>query len=138
MDGLDEPWVACRFFSAGPEPREEYGYARRGLALTHAGWADNRRITRWTLWHIGSGGRLAEFTGDVATVFPAAYAVAECADWTAFDMPQGWRQTDPDAPSKLAAVLEMHPEASPVRVVDAVTDDQARAVVAAREALDRG
>jgi hypothetical protein len=135
-----ERWTPAKFYRAipGGEPIEEWGYEWRGLTLRHAGWASPRTATQWALIHIGSGGTIARFTGNVATVFPVATAIAECSDFTLFDLPDGWRQTDPDLAQKIAAICEAHPEASPDTSFEAVeiSDADARAVIAAREKRD--
>lgn len=131
-------WQPARFFRAKPggDPVEVSGYEWRGLGLRHSGWATPRTETRWTLTHLGSGAGLVRFTGDVATVFPVAGEIALCGDWTLFDLPEGWRQTDPDLPAKVAAILDAHPEARPDTAFEGrvVSDADARAVIAAREA----
>ena len=132
------PWRPARFFRAipGGAPVEAHGYEWRGLALRHSGWATPRTETRWTLVHIGSGASIVRFTGDVATVFAAPGEIALCGDWTLFDLPEGWRQTDPELPAKVATILAAHPEARPDVAFAGVriTDADARAVIAAREA----
>lgn len=130
-------WQPTRFFRAVPggDPVQAHGYEWRGLALRHSGWATPRTQTRWALVHLGSGGTFARFVGDVATVMPVAGEIALCSDWTLFDLPDGWRQTDPDLPAKVAAILNAHPEARPDTAFEGrvVSDADARAVVAARE-----
>lgn len=131
------PWRPVRFFRANPggDPVEVHGYEWRGLALRHSGWATPRTATRWTLTHLGSGGALARFMGDVATVFPVASEIALCGDFTLFDLPDGWRQTDPDLPAKVGAILAAHPEVRPdtASAGRVISDADARAVIAARE-----
>lgn len=131
-------WRPAWFFEArvGGAPVKVHGYEWRGLAMWHTGWATPRTATRWMLVHLGSGGAVARFTGDIATVMPVAGEIAECGDWTLFDLPEGWRQTDPDLPAKVAAILDAHPEARPESdwPDGRVSDDDARAVIAAREA----
>lgn len=131
-------WRPVRFFRAvsGGAPVETWGYEWRGLALRHSGWATPRTETRWALVHLGSGGAFVHFAGDVATVMPVAGEIAECSDWTLFDLPEGWRQTDPDLPAKVGAILMAHPEARPDTAFPAtvISDADARAVIAAREA----
>ena len=67
-------WQPARFFRAvaGGAPVEVHGYEWRGLAMWHTGWRTPRTETRWTLTHLGSGGAIARFVGDVATVGPVA------------------------------------------------------------------
>jgi hypothetical protein len=133
------PWAPARFFRAipGGEPLEVHGYENRGLALRHSGWATPRSETQWTLVHVGSGGALMRFTGSVATVMPVASEIAECSDWTLFDLPDGWRQTDPELPAKVGAICEAHPEARPDTAFEAevISISDARAVIEARESV---
>lgn len=130
-------WLPAKFHRAVPngEPVEEWGYEWRGLALRHSGWATPRTRTRWSLIHVGSGGTIMRFTGDVASVFPVAGKIAECGDFTLFDLPEGWRQTDPELPAKIGAICAAHPEAFPDTSFFGVliSADDARAVIAARE-----
>ena len=136
---MSEPWKPLQFFRAVPGgiPLEDWGYEQRGLALCHAGWANPRTETRWTLIHLGSGGAIMRFVGNVATVMPVASEIADCGDWTLFDLPEGWRQTDPDLPAKVGAICEAHPEARPDTGFSApeISDADARAVIDAREAI---
>lgn len=139
-DELNDSWQPARFYCAVPggAPVEEWGYKRRGLALRHSGWANPRSETRWTLIHLGSGGPVASFVGNVSTVMPVAGEIATCTDWTLFDLPEGWRQTDPDLPAKVEAICEAHPEARPDTSsrTETISDADARAVIAAREDVD--
>jgi hypothetical protein len=135
-----DAWRPARFWRAVPggEPVEEWGYECRGLALRHAGWATPRTETRWTLIHIGSGGSIMRFTGSVAAVMPVAGEIAQASDWTLFDLPEGWRQTDPELPAKVGAICEAHPEARPDTsfVASKISDTDARAVIEARESVN--
>ena len=92
-------WRPAQFYHAmpGADPAKVWGYEWRGLALRHAGWAEPRSATRWTLLHIGSGTEIMRLTGSVATVMPVAGEVAECSDWTLFDWRYGSCQTQPSA-----------------------------------------
>lgn len=130
-------WTPACFFRAVPSgaPVEERGYLYRGLALKHHGWAMPRSRTRWTLIHIGSGSAVMCFVGSVSTVMPVAGEIAECTDWTLFDLPDGWKQTDPELPAKVKAICEAHPEACPELESDGrqVSAEDARAVIEARE-----
>lgn len=127
-------WTPAKFYRAVHDgtPVEEWGYEWRGLVLRHSGWATPRTKTRWSLMHIGSGGTIMRFTGNIATVFPVAGEIAECGDFTLFDLPDGWRQTDPELPIKIAAICDAHPEAFP-DTSPAISADDARAVIEARE-----
>ena len=130
-------WAPATFFRAmpGAAPVEAYGYEHRGLALRHSGWETPRTKTRWSLIHLGSGGTIMRMTGSVATVMPVAKEIAECGDWRLFDLPEGWRQTDPELPAKVGAICLAHPEVFPdtASAADAISDDDARAVINARE-----
>jgi hypothetical protein len=118
----------------GGEPIEANGYVYRGLALLHDGWGLPRTRTLWTLMHIGSGADLHNFAGDVATIFPVAGEIAEAIDWTLFDMPDGWKQTDPSMPEKFAAIIAAHPESNPSPCEGPhATPEDARAVIDLRE-----
>lgn len=130
-------WRPSRFFLAipGGDPREAWGYEGRGVIMRHAGWRTPRSETMWTLYHAGSGSAVARFTGTVSTVMPVASEIAGCSDWTLFDLPEGWRQTDPELPAKVGAILNAHPEARPGTefVAPKISDDDARAVMRAAE-----
>ncbi len=120
--------------SGGPcpaAPRSSYVAMGGGASR----WATPREATRWTLIHLGSGGAIARLTGRVATVMPVAAEIAECSDWTLFDLPEGWRQTDPGLPAKVGAICEAHPEVKPDTAFGGkvITDADARAVIDARE-----
>lgn len=134
-------WMPTKFYRAihGGSPVEESGYMWRGLGLCHSGWATPRTKTRWSLIHIGSGGAIMRFTGNIATVFPVAGEIAECGDFTLFDLPDGWRQTDPDLPAKIGAICDAHPEALPDTsfVGETISVDDARAVISANDAQNR-
>lgn len=110
------------------------GYAEGGLGLHHHGWATPRASTEWTLTHLGSGLAVAHLRGTVATVFPVATAILDLTDWTAFEMAEGWRQTQPDLADLLAAVREAHPGVfrdSPTKVQG--TQDDTRVFIEARD-----
>ena len=135
---MDDIWRPTKFYRAfqGIGPKEEYGYEYRGLILCHAGWGWPRTETVWSLVHAGSGGTFLRLTGTVATVFNVAGEIAECSDFTAYDLPEGWRQTDPDLPAKIGAICNAHPEARPDTSFEGtMTDDDARAVIEARERM---
>lgn len=128
-------WAPAQFYRAvhGGNPVENWGYEWKGLVLRHSGWATPRTKTRWSLIHIGSGGTIMRFTGNVSTIFPVAGEIAECGDFTLFDLPDGWRQTDPDLPAKIGAICASHPEAFPDTSFGTVmSNDDARAVIDAR------
>jgi hypothetical protein len=133
----DEPWRPAQFFRAVPggAPIETWGYERQGLALRHSGWATPRTDTQWTLIHLGSGGAIMRFTGTVAVVMPVAGEIADCSDWTLFDLPDGWKQTDPELPAKVGAICDAHPEARPetAYAADEISEADARAVIQIRE-----
>lgn len=137
LSQLADAWRPATFYRAipGEAPKEERGYEWRGLALRHGGWATPRSETRWTLIHTGSGATIMRFIGSVSVVMPVAGEIAQCSDWTLFDLPEGWKQTDPELPTKVAAIIEAHPEARPERgfVAPAISDSDARAVIEARE-----
>ncbi len=125
-------WVAM---AHGPDVRS--GYVMRGLGLAHDGWATPKQNTRWSLTHIGSGSMICKMQGTVSMVMPVASKIARCGDWTLFDLPDGWQQTDPDLPTKVWAILEAWPGVAPTvgGRSEKTSDDEARAVIAAREAL---
>ena len=133
------PWRPVQFHRAipGKPPVECWGYAQDGLVLYHSGWMTPRTKTQWSLIHIGSGGTILHLTGSVAIVMPVASEIAECGDWTLFDLPDGWKQTDPELPAKVGAICRAHPEARPDTSFDGMTisDTDARAVIELREAL---
>lgn len=130
------PWQYSKFFaSCAGHPVARWGYIHLGLAMCHNGWASPRSETRWMLTHIGSGGQVIQMIGAVRTVMPVASEIANCSDWTLFDLPNGWRQTDPELPAKVGAICKAHPEVMPDTSFPAgeITDDAARAVMAAME-----
>ena len=129
-----ETWVAARYWLACIPPRECSGYVYRGLGLRHEGWAHNRKQTLWRLIHLGSGLNIAVLRGDVRAVFPVASEVAECGDFTLFDLPDGWRQTDPDLQDKVKAILAQHPSVVVAKAPNKGTAEDTRAMIAAREA----
>lgn len=98
----------------GEAPARCHGYTWRGLALHHSGWVTPRIRTEWTLTHIGSGLPLFRMIGNLRTVMPVASEVAECSDFTLFDLPLGWMQTDPDLRAKVLAIMNAHPEVKPL------------------------
>lgn len=123
-------WIAT---SEGVDTRS--GYVMRGLGLGHDGWAKDRRNTEWTLTHIGSGTAVCRIVGSVATVMPVATEIAQCGDWMLFDLPDGWQQTDPELPARVQAILDSQMPGVTLRGRGRqATADEARAVIAAREA----
>lgn len=134
-----DTWKPSSFFKAicGGVPTEQWGYERRGLVMHHSGWATPRTATLWTLTHVGSGAAFLRLTGNVATVMPVAGEIVEASDWTIFDLPEGWRQTDPDLPGKIGAICEAHPEVKPDSgfAGKEISDADARAVIEARETV---
>ena len=139
-DGGDA-WAPGSFWISTEEGVDRVsGYVRKGMGLRHHGWATPLDWTEWTLTHLGSGAAVMDLAGRVAVVFPVASEVADCTDWTAFDLASGWRQVDPDLIERLAAIVEKHrgvvlPEDDDAPLAD---DDSSRQVVAVREASDAG
>ena len=133
---IEQRWLPRQFHVArrSASPLLVSGYVWRGLGLHHRGWGAPRAQTRWSLIHLGSGGCFLRFIGDVATVFPVAGEIARCSDFTLFDLPDGWRQTDPALPAKIGAICQAHPEAFPDSQFAGweVLDEEARAVIDAR------
>ena len=131
-------WAPSGFFIATTiGPLTVQGYVWRGLGLHNSGWGAPRTKTKWTLTHLGSGALLGKFTGDVSAVFPIAAKIAQCGDFTLFDLPDGWQQTDPALREKVAEIMAAHPEVLSWGQKGAkITDDNARAVIAAREGAD--
>jgi hypothetical protein len=133
---IDLPWGAGTFLQAkdGVGAVTRSGYLHKGLAIAHDGWGEPRSRTLWTLFHIGSGGAFLQMIGDVATVFPVATEIAECGDWTLFDMPDGWKQTDPELGKKVFDILTKNPQAKPTTAfIRDIDPESHRAVIAARE-----
>lgn len=124
-------WIAT---SSGPDTRS--GYILHGVGLSHDGWAPLRQNTFWSLTHLGSGAAICRMMGTVAMVMPVAAEIAACGDWTLFDLPEGWSQTDPGLLEKMRAVLKKHPRIAMLVSADVApaTADDTRAVIAAREA----
>lgn len=137
---MTDIWPHTSFLRATPggAPVEEWGYKHRGLVMRHHGWATPREDTCWSLVHLGSGGTILRLVGRIAVVMSVAAEIAECSDWTLFDLPDGWKQTDPDLPAKVGAICEAHPEARPDTsfMATPIANEDARAVVAAREAAN--
>ena len=130
-------WSSTTFLISLPSgPAFVSGYTHRGIGMHHDGWRRPRKLTEWTVTHLGSGAIVARLRGDVFTVFPIATAIAECSDWTLFDMPDGWRQTDPDLRAKVRAILEAHADIVLPLTLVKVPDEVARSVIAAREAAN--
>ncbi len=132
-----DTWAPGTFWIAMPNgPDTRSGYVLGGLGLAHDGWAKPSERTHWTLTHIGSGAAICRLAGTVAAVMPVAAEIARCGDWTLFDLPNGWKQTDPKLLLKLVAVLDRHPGIArgPDRSGKVVTPDDARVVIAARDA----
>ena len=132
----NNPWVPGEYFiSSANGPEKVSGYLWRGLCLGRHGWGIPRSKRRWTLTHFGSGGCVTQFIGDDETVFPVASEIAKCSDWTLFDLVNGWKQTDPDLPAKVEAILRAHPETQPgiSEACEFQTDEESRAVILARE-----
>ena len=131
-------WEPAEFWIGYVEgPCRVDGYVWSGLGLAHHGWGVPARTTVWSLIHLGSGSRIGTLVGNVATVFPVASEVAQCGDFTLFDMPYGWMQTDPELSAKARAVFDAHPEVFPEfdKPMDrAMMDESARAVARARDA----
>lgn len=85
------------------------GYTEAGLCIAHSGWGEPRSETQWTLYHWGSGTPLLGLRGMVANVLPFAWDVSRLTDWTAFSLPSGWQQTDPDLDARLRALIAAAP-----------------------------
>lgn len=140
MSGEGWEWGSFRLAMVGAVPVERHGYLYGGLALMHEGLSWLPSETRWTLVHVGSGLGICTFIGSVETVFPVGTAIARCSDWTLFDMPSGWKQTDPELPQKVVALLTANPQARPNQWTTGYRADPgperdaaARAVIEARE-----
>jgi len=133
-----DTWTPAEFWVAiGDGPKQVRGYTLAGLGLHRARreWGESK--TRWALTHLGSGGKIIGLNGTLATVMPIANEIACCGDWTLFDMVDGWKQTDPGLQDRVAAILTSHgvkmkPTPDDLRI----TANEARAVIAAREADD--
>jgi hypothetical protein len=112
------------------------GYIYRGLGLSFDRKGNKRRRPLWTLSHLGSGHRVAHIEGKVAEAFPIATEIAECGDWDAFEMPSGWRNVDPELPTKLLAIVQRHRDRCMIVSgdPDPNSDDIARMVISLREA----
>ena len=133
-----DTWPPARFWVATSDGLKQVsGYTLAGLGLHRDGAAGGTK-TRWTLTHLGSGGAVLRPVGTLAAVMPFATEIARCCDWTQFDTLGGWRQTDPDLFDKVSAILDAHPEVKLwcARAPITATPDEARAVIAAREADD--
>ena len=85
------------------------GYTYRGLGIHMSMKASpkGRRPPRWKVTHLGSGHAVAVIDGDVAGAFPIATEIAECSDWD-FDGLDGWRNRDPELPSKVQEIIARH------------------------------
>lgn len=115
------------------------GYTYRGLGLHMVAKASpkGRRPPRWKLTHLGSGHGVAHIDGKVADAFPIATEVAECGDWD-FDGMDGWRNRDPDLPTKVRDVLAKYPKRAKFTTGRiGGSDEAARLVLNARLGADR-
>ena len=131
---MGDIWNPQSVIIASPSgPYKVEAYVHRGLALRHHGWATPRSQTLWSLVHIGSGATVVLMRGSVTTVMPVGFAIAECGDWTLFDLPTGWRQTDPELFDRVGVILIAHPEVFPHFPETDVTEEEARAAIEMRE-----
>lgn len=128
--------VLCVHRRSGASRAKRLRLAGSGIAtLWLEASQDANALDSYARW-----GKILEMTGDVDTVFPIATEIAGCSDFTLFDLPDGWRQTDPDMPLKINAIIcDAHDGAvftskAPHFVI---SDDKARAVIAARESAEQ-
>jgi len=134
-----DTWTPAEFrIGTNDGVQKVHGYTLAGLGLHREGATPEGSQTRWALTHLGSGCAMLRPVGTLAMAMPLATDVARCTDWTLFDMPDGWRQTDPDLPGKVQAIVDAHPEMQfwDARIPTQATPDEARAFIAAREADD--
>ena len=133
-----DTWTPAQFWIAtSGGARGVSGYTLAGIGLHRARTAAAESKAPWLLTHLGSGAIIITLPGTLDTVTPAATAVARCGDWTLFDMPDGWKQTDPDLQRRVAAILTFHGvELKPTPDDQRITPNEARAVIDARGADD--
>jgi len=133
-----DTWATVQFWIATSDGLKRVsGYTLAGLGLHRDGAAQGGSRTRWALTHLGSGGKIIGLPGTIGTAMLVATKIARCGDWTLFDMADGWKQTDPGLQGRVAEILTSHgvkmkPTPDDLRI----TANEARAVVAAREADD--
>lgn len=96
-------WISNSFMIAGPEGISEVdGFTYSGLGLHKIG------RYRWSVTHLESGHRVVEVLGSEKDAKKAAVTVADLTDWT-FRSLDGWRNTDPDLPEKIAKLTFFDP-----------------------------
>jgi hypothetical protein len=96
-------WEPASFplaFTFGVDVVEGYLYGGLGICKLEKGW--------WSLSHLGCGHRIATIKGTVAEAFPIASEIADCTNWLAFEMLDGWRNFDPKLPDKVKAIKAKH------------------------------
>jgi hypothetical protein len=89
---------------------ETTGYIYRGLGLqmsiVHG--PKGRRPPTWSPIHLNSGHVICQISAFVAKAFPIATEIAEGTDWD-FSGLDGWKNTDPNLPSKVRNFAERYP-----------------------------
>lgn len=116
------------------------GFTCRGLGLHRASLARARYVRKdgtrktyetWVVTHLNTGHAVRGFVDTPAAhAFVLASDLADLADWT-FDGLQGWQNTDPELPDKLAAWHARHSLGARPGGLGA-NDDIARAIGAKR------
>lgn len=111
---MSAPWIRDSFEIAylfGPRKVRGKSYRGLGLHLLSKAYRSpkGRRFlpARWSLSHLGSGHCLVTLTGEWDEILPVATEIAEAGDWDFLSM-QGWRDRFPDAPERLAELVEKH------------------------------
>lgn len=132
-----ETWKAASYdIAVAGGPSEVSGYIHLGLGLhiqfraSHR--TKNKNAHTWSLTHLNTGHRITALKGDIATVFPLATEMAECADWDFIGL-TGYENQDPEIISKLEKVLRKHGLLKNDRLVPGRSDeDVARQIAETR------
>lgn len=99
------------------------GYEHRDLGMHLVNHVKGK--AEWSLTHLGTGLQLCRIKGDVRTAFPIATEIAEAGDWGFISM-AGYKDRFPDAPEKLAEILERHTNTN--RSWNERSDDERKAI----------
>lgn len=123
----DTRWIRGSFRNAIDPDRLEDGLLCGGLALTKLwnGSPKGLRAPAWTLTHIGTGHTVCNF--EARDPFPFADAVVDAGNWQ-FSGLDGYKNLDPDLPTKVRQVLRSSPNAKLLSAGGRSDEAAARAV----------